>query len=193
MAVSTPAAHGAHGPADNLRKTAVNRAGLWLFFFSESVLFGLLATSRFFLEGIEAAHLDQQLGLVITVILLLSSVTAFIAETAILNDRKTAATVALIATMVMGVIFAGGVGYEWSIAEFTASEPFGTVFFTMTGVHALHVISGIFLLGLVLVQMLRGVYGSHNYWAVTGVVLYWHFVDVVWVFFYPILYLVQGV
>jgi cytochrome c oxidase subunit III len=190
MAVTT---HAPHGPSDNLRKTAVNRAGLWLFFFSESVLFGLLATSRFFLEGIEAAHLDQRLGLIITIILLLSSVTAYIAETAVMNDRKTAATVALIATMVMGVIFAGGVGYEWSIAEFSRHEPFGTVFFTMTGVHALHVISGIFLLGLVLVQMLRGVYGSHNYWAVTGVVLYWHFVDVVWVFFYPILYLVQGV
>ena len=63
----------------------------------------------------------------------------------------------------------------------------------MTGVHAAHVVSGIGLFALLAVQMARGRYGPKDTWPVNGTVMYWHFVDVVWVFFYPALYLVQGV
>ena len=70
MAVQAPAEH---APAHH-NPLVLNRIGLWLFFFSESVIFGLLLSSRFFLEGIHQEHVDQQLGLVITIVLLLSSV-----------------------------------------------------------------------------------------------------------------------
>ena len=69
MAVQAPAEH---APAHH-NPLVLNRIGLWLFFFSESVIFGLLLSSRFFLEGIHQEHVDQQLGLVITIVLLLSS------------------------------------------------------------------------------------------------------------------------
>jgi len=194
MAIATTHGAAAHGGAhDPARQLQIKRVGLWLFFLSETFLFGLLLSGRFFLEGIEAEHLNQFLGLLITVVLLLSSVTAYCSETAIKNDRKVAAVWFMILTIVLGLIFAGGVAYEWSIAHFTRHEGFGTAFFSMTGMHAFHVITGVAMLGLVLIQMMRGRFGSHGYWPVQGTVMYWHFVDVVWVFFYPALYLVQGV
>lgn len=179
-----------HAHVDPVR---VKRVGLWLFFFSESILFGLFLSARFFLEGIEAEHLDQALGLGITVILLLSSVTAYTAETAIEHDRRGIAAWGLVLTILLGLLFAGGVGVEWSTAKFSRHEAFGTVFFSMTGLHASHVVSGIVLLVLALAQLLRGRFTSKDHWPVSAVVMYWHFVDVVWVFYYPSLYLVQGV
>ena len=178
-----------HHPAYNHQH--LNRVGLWLFFFSETVLFGLLLSARFFLEGIEREHVDQLLGLGITVILLLSSLTAFTAETAIEHDNRELAHWGLLGTIILGVIFAGGVGYEWATAEFSREEAFGTVFFTMTGVHAAHVVSGIAILALVWFQSARGRYSGKDHWPIAGAVMYWHFVDVVWVFFYPALYLVK--
>ena len=177
-----------HPVHDHLK---LNRAGLWIFFFSESVLFGLLLSARFYLEGIEREELDQLLGLGITIVLLLSSVTAFTAETAIEHDNRKLANWGLIATILLGTFFAAGVGYEWSIAHFHRDEAFGTLFFTMTGIHAAHVISGIGILLLVWFQFLRGRYSSKDHWPIAGAVMYWHFVDVVWVFFYPALYLVK--
>ena len=87
--------------------------------------------------------------------------------------------------------FAAGVGFEWKTAEFSRHEAFGSVFFTMTGIHASHVVSGIGILFLVWIQMRRGKFNAKNHWPVSGAIMYWHFVDVVWVFFYPALYLVK--
>lgn len=187
-ATSVPLAEHAHPDPVH-----VKRVGLWLFFFSESVLFGLFLSARFFLEGIQAEHLDQALGLGITIVLLLSSVTAYTAETAIEHDRRGLATWGLILTILLGLVFAAGVGIEWSTAHFSRHEAFGTVFFSMTGLHASHVVSGIGLLVLALIQLMRGRFNSKDHWPLSGVVMYWHFVDVVWVFYYPALYLVQGV
>jgi cytochrome c oxidase subunit 3 len=153
------------------------------------VLFGLLLTARFYLEGIHREELDQLLGLGITSILLLSSVTAFTAETAMEHDRRDLASKMFLATIFLGTVFAVGVGFEWATAHFSRHEAFGTVFFTMTGIHAAHVVSGVGLLTLVWVRLRRGQFSSKDHWPVSGTVMYWHFVDVVWVFFYPALYL----
>lgn len=170
----------------------LNRAGLWLFFFSESIIFGLLLSARFFLQGIHQEHVDQVLGLAITIILLLSSVTAFTAETAMEKGNSRLCQQMLLATILLGLIFAGGVAYEWKTAHFTREEVFGTVFFTMTGIHASHVISGIVFLALAWNMARRGKFSSDSHWGISGTVMYWHFVDVVWVFFYPALYLVDS-
>jgi cytochrome c oxidase subunit 3 len=199
MAVAAPVHHGQH-----VDRLFLNRIGLWFFFFSESILFGLLLSARFYLlrlsipfEVMEDGSLhqlvDQQLGLIITIILLLSSVTAFTAETAIEHDRRALAKWMLFATIVLGLVFAAGVGYEWHEAEFEKRSAFGTVFFTMTGIHAAHVISGIGMLALSWSMLLRGGFSSKSHWGISGTVMYWHFVDVVWVFFYPALYLVDKV
>ncbi|MFQ5380131.1 MAG: heme-copper oxidase subunit III [Dehalococcoidia bacterium] len=188
MAVAA-ASHGEHGHDS----TAINRAGLWLFFGSEAVLFGLLGTSRFYLEGIQASELNQVLGLGITTILVTSSVTAYIGETAMEHDRRGIFAVFISLTILLGLLFGAGVAYEWSIAHFHKEEVFGTLFFAMTGLHASHVLSGLVLLVLVLIHGLKGRYNSKSMWPVAAVVMWWHFVDIVWVFYYPTLYLVQGV
>lgn len=193
MALATHAAPSVASHPSFEKQLQIRRVGLWLFFFSESILFGLLFATRFFLEGTGAEHLDQPLGLSITVVLLLSSVSAYTFETAIEHDRRTIAWWGLMITMLLGTVFAAGVGVEWSTAEFGRQETFGTVFFAMTGVHAAHVVSGILLFILVAAQLARGRFGSKDHWPVSGTVMYWHFVDVVWVFFYPALYLVQGI
>ena len=184
MAVASP-----HAPTHS--RLAINRAGLWLFFFSESILFSLLLSARFYLEGIDREHVDQVLGLGITAVLLSSSVFAYMAETAMEKDRRTLAALCFLVTILLGVVFAVGVGFEWATAEFGREEAYGTVFFTMTGVHASHVISGVVILVLVLSQLLRGKWDSKDHFPVSAAAWYWHFVDVVWVFFYPALYLVS--
>jgi cytochrome c oxidase subunit 3 len=177
---------------EQLQRRAMNQVGLWLFFLSESFLFSALATSRFVLAGTDRPEgLNQGLGLGITTVLLLSSLTAFRAETAIAQGDRADFTRNLLATILLGVVFVFGVGAEWSTAEFHASEPYGTAFFTMTGVHASHVISGVVVLGLVYSLARRGHFSAESHWGVEASVKYWHFVDVVWVFFYPILYLVK--
>jgi cytochrome c oxidase subunit 3 len=192
MAVAA-AGHGSAAGHVTHNSLAMKRVGLWMFFASESFLFALIGTSRFFLEGFHADELNQQLGFTITIVLLLSSVTAYTAETAMEHDRRGLFFVGFALTILLGLVFAVGVGFEWSIAHFSRKDIFGTVFFTMTGLHASHVISGIGLLTLVLIQAARGRVNSKDHWPVSGVVMYWHFVDVVWVFYYPALYLVQGV
>lgn len=179
-------AHAAHP------QMALNRLGLWFFFLSETFLFGLLAAARFYLNGTETPeHLNQELGLVVTGILLLSSLTAYRAETAITHGNRGHAQVMLLATIALGLVFAGGVAYEWSIAEFDPSDGFGTSFFSMTGMHAAHVITGVFFLILAYRLVARGSFGPGDSWGITAIVMYWHFVDIVWVFFYPTLYLLH--
>jgi cytochrome c oxidase subunit 3 len=170
----------------------MNSAGLWLFFLSECFLFGSLVAGRFYLAGTDKPeHLDQQLGLAITSILLLSSLTAFTAETAIARGRRGWAGLMLLATIVLGLMFFAGVVFEWSEAHFTQSEPYGTAFFTMTGLHASHVVSGILILALMLLLVMRGRFSPRSYWGFEAGIKYWHFVDVVWVFYYPALYLIN--
>ena len=98
----------------------------------------------------------------------------------------------LLATIGLGLVFVAGVALEWSTADFELSDPFGTAFFSMTGVHAAHVVSGIVMLGLLYSLSLRGHFSAKKHWGVEATVKYWHFVDVVWVFFYPILYLISS-
>ena len=191
-AYAAGAAPAEHGPEEAVKRLRINRFGLWLFFLSDGLLFGVLAMARFAIADTHVdEHLSQELGLVITSILLLSSLTAYRAEVAFVNGNVRRGKQMLLATILLGLIFFGGVVVEWSIAEFSASEPFGTAFFSMTGMHATHVVSGIILLGLAYMQASRGRFDGGGKWGPQGIVMYWHFVDVVWVFFYPILYLLQ--
>ncbi|MFN8556159.1 MAG: cytochrome c oxidase subunit 3 [Dehalococcoidia bacterium] len=170
----------------------MNQVGLWLFFFSETFLFGAMITARFYISGTsKPEHLNQMLGLAITTVLLLSSVTAYQSEAAIKRGQVGLCLAYLFATMAMGVVFVGGVTLEWATAEFHPWSPYGTAFFSMTGLHATHVVSGIVILFLVYRLARRGRFTAERTWPVEAAVKYWHFVDVVWVFFYPALYLLH--
>ena len=188
MAVATMQAE-AHA---EVRRPSINQAGLWLFFLSECFLFSALATARFVIAGTDRPEdLNQLLGLAITSILLLSSLTAYRSEAAIARGDRAAFLRNLLATIALGLLFVAGVGMEWTTAEFELSEPFGTAFFSMTGLHASHVVSGIIMLALVYWLGRRGHFSAKSHWGAEATIKYWHFVDVVWVFFYPALYLVS--
>ncbi len=180
-----------------LQSLAVNRLGLWLFLVSDASFFIALISSRFFVYGTDTpSEINQFLGLGLTVLLLLSSLTAYRAEVGAELGNRTMMTRNILLTIAIGVIFLVGVGFEWYIAlghEVTwPSKPYGTVLFTLTGVHATHVLTG--LLALAVVYFLKRksiIIGPENSWAVEGAVKYWHLVDVAWVFIYPTLYLVN--
>lgn len=176
-------------------KSGNNRLGLWLFLVSDSFVFGGLLITRFFLLGGERPDLSQALGLAVTVILLLSSFFMNRAETAIAHGDMKTFNRGILTTIALGTIFLlGVVGVEWQIAPFGPDEgTVGGVFYMMTGMHALHVLSGVIFLVIVYRNAQKGLYSAERHFAVEAAAVYWHFVDVVWIFFYPALYLIGTV
>ena len=168
-----------------------NRFGLWIFLFSEIFLFGAFFASRFYLWGNTRPELDQNIGLITTSILLISSFFMARAEIAIShNDRKTFLQSTLI-TAVLGTLFLiGVVGIEWGGHLRPEDGVYGAVFYGMTGLHAFHVLTGVILLLIVWNNGRKGSYSADDHWGVEASAVYWHYVDVVWVFFYPALYLI---
>lgn len=168
-----------------------NRLGLWLFFISEAFLFGGLLAARFYLWGNSRPDLDQALGLTITAVLLISSFFMNRAETAIAHDDRKTFLESLLVTAILGVIFLiGVVGFEWSGHIKPWHGAYGAVLYGMTGMHALHVLSGIIFILIVWNNGRKGHYSGERHWGVEACAIYWHYVDLVWVFFYPALYLV---
>lgn len=193
---TTAAAHVEAVTHPEYDRLALNRFGLWLFFISESMIFLILLTTRFYLLGTyRPEELNQLLGLTITVILLLSSLTAYRAETAIAHGDRPRFLRNLLATIILGTAFLLAVVLvEWPEAPhlgIVPQEGFGIAFFSMTGMHAFHVFTGVLLLFVIYLNGRRGAYSPDSYWGVEASVKYWHFVDVVWVFFYPALYLIR--
>ena len=174
-------------------RTQTNRLGLWLFIVSDSFLFGGLYMARFYLLGTNTRpDVNQLLGLTVTAVLLVSSFFVNRAETAAsYGDRKTFLRSILI-TLVLGVLFLiGVVGVEWQIAPFgTADGAAASLFYTMTGFHAFHVLTGVVFLFVIYNNGRKGKYGPEDHWPVEAAAVYWHFIDVVWIFFYPALYLI---
>ncbi len=176
-------------------KTATSRLGLWLFLLSDSFVFGGLAVARFNLLGFTRPHLSQTLGLAVTSVLLLSSFFMNRAETSMAHGDRRAFRVSILITLFLGLVFVAGVlGVEWpnAIAEGVtpSASAGGAIFFMMTGMHALHVVTGLIFLGIVWRNGTRGRYSEESHWGVEAAAVYWHFVDVVWIFFYPALYLI---
>src|SRR3990172_7721664 len=178
--------------SDYRYKTGTNRIGLWLFLVSDTFVFAGLLVSRYYLFGGERPELNQLLGLVITTMLLASSFFMNRAETGMaIGDTKTFFRGTLI-TIILGALFLiGVVGVEWQIVPFTPGEnAMASVFFTMTGFHAFHVLTGLVFLLIVYRNARKGLYSAERHWPVEAAAVYWHFVDVVWVFYYPALYLI---
>lgn len=183
-----------------------NRMGLWMFFISELFLFGALLAARFYLWGNTRPDLSQELGLIATTVLLISSFFVYRGETAMENgERGKFLTGFMMAALLGTLFFVMVVVMEWNIFGLEGSiggiELFGHlsaahdgvyagVFYAMTGMHALHVLSGVILLLLVWNRGRKGDYSPERHWGVEGTALYWHYVDVIWVFFYTALYLV---
>ena len=175
--------------------TATNRLGLWLFLVSDAFVFAGLLVTRFSLLGLTRPHLNQALGLAVSLILLISSFFANRAEVAAgEGDRKTLLMSTMI-TLILGIAFLLGVIFvEWPAAAREGVTPSsgvaGAVFYMMTGMHAFHVFTGLVFLALIYRNASKNLYSVEKHWQVEAGVVYWHFIDVVWMFFYPALYLI---
>jgi cytochrome c oxidase subunit III len=181
--------------------------GMILFLVSEAIMFGSLF-GQYFYNRLQAAQWPPSAGLpehfgrvpafplalVLTVILAVSGITAHNADTAIRQDDQDGLRAWLAATILFGIAFLGGQAYEY--ANFIFAEGFtmrsgiyGTVFYSLTGLHGLHVTGGVVVMTAVLVRALMGHFSAARHFAVQGTVLYWHFVDIVWFVLYASLYL----
>ncbi|HEY6013933.1 MAG TPA: cytochrome c oxidase subunit 3, partial [Candidatus Limnocylindrales bacterium] len=131
-----------------------------------------------------------------TILLILSSFTCQFAVWGIRRDDRTAFLRSMTVTVVLGVVFLlmqvtdystlGGEGLTLS------SGTFGTTYYTLTGFHGAHVFGGVIMLSVVLYRGMAGQFSSRHHDAVEAASLYWHFVDVVWILLFSLLYLLPG-
>jgi cytochrome c oxidase subunit 3 len=192
--------------------------GMWLFLATEVLLFGGLFATFFvyrymyhhaFVLGCDT--LDVVLGAVNTGVLLVSSLTMALAVHAAQSaDRKNLIRL-LLATMALGVVFlvikgfeysdkfhhhhVPGLGQHYSFPEAGGYEPqtklFFGMYFVMTGVHALHMLIGLTIMAILVVRAMRYPTTHENYMPVEISGLYWHLIDIVWIYLYPTLYLID--
>jgi cytochrome c oxidase subunit III len=186
--------------------------GMWVFLVTEVMLFGGMFTAytayRFlyadgFAEG--SRHMDLALGGVNTAVLIVSSLTMALAVHAAQSGARRRLAGYLGASLLLGLIFMGikaveywqhyqeglmpGVRFTFEGPLAKPVEQFFLFYFIMTGIHAVHLTIGIGVVGTLLVLVRRGHFSpvAHDPIEVTG--LYWHFVDIVWIFLLPLLYL----
>jgi cytochrome c oxidase subunit 3 len=176
-------------------KLATNRLGLWLFILSDSFVFGGLFVARFNLLGFTRPHLSQTLGLIVTSLLLISSFFMNRGETQMAQGNKKGFLFNTALTFLLGLGFLVGVVFvEWPNAAaegvIVNEKAAGGIFYMMTGMHAFHVLTGLIFLLIIMRNGARNLYSTEKHWAVEAAAVYWHFVDVVWIFFYPALYLI---
>jgi heme/copper-type cytochrome/quinol oxidase subunit 3 len=196
MSVTTPTAPAAHAHEVSQATTVpTGRLGIWMFLASEIVIFGGLITIYVLYRlrhpewSLLAHNMVQAAGAINTLVLLTSSLTMVLAHAAVEHeDLKKAARYMLI-TVALGAVFMGIKAYEYGheIGEgFTpVAGLFWSFYFAMTGLHALHVLGGMFAILAVRQMVVEG----RNPQRVELVGIYWHFVDVVWIFLFPLLYL----
>ena len=177
----------------------LNWWGMVFFIASEALIFANLIAAFLYLEirngGVGWALPFSPIPFVATVILLSSSFFVHMAGSGIRKGNRRNLIIGLTGTIILGAIFLGCQAYEYTnliVNEHTtiSSSIFGSAFYTLTGFHGLHVTIGAIFLLVVLVRSLRGHFTKENHFAVEAAEMYWHFVDVVWVFVFTPVYLV---
>jgi len=210
----------AHHPAqqhhfETLQQQAeASTLGMWLFLVTEVMFFGGLFTAYMIYRlwypeaWAEASRaLDIRLGGFNTVVLIGSSLTMAMAVRAAQTGRRNATITQLIATMVLGFTFlvvkyfeyrekfilheVPGPDFHFEGPHEAQAEIFFSLYFAMTGLHALHMIIGFGIMSVILWMAWKDRFSREWYTPVEMTGLYWHFVDIVWIFLFPLLYLVD--
>ena len=188
--------------------------GMWVFLATEVLFFGGMFTAYIVYRTLypeafaEASHaMNVVLGGINTAVLLCSSLTMALAIHAAEHDERDKSLIFLVLTMILGVTFLGIKGVEYAQkfeehfvpgVDFQFRGPYGSnaqiyfiLYFMMTGVHAIHLIIGVGVLTVMTFHAARGRFSSHYSAPLEVTGLYWHFVDIVWIFLYPLLYLIR--
>jgi cytochrome c oxidase subunit 3 len=189
--------------------------GMWIFLITEIMFFGglflvyIVYRSKYpDVFGAASRSLNATIGAINTAVLLCSSFTMVLAVRAGQLGRRKAIIVFLILTLILGFVFLGVKAYEWNekfqehhipgpsfqmegVAEQGHAQLFFSLYFAMTGLHALHMVIGAGLLSVLLWQAWRGKFSAAYYTPIDMVGLYWHFVDIIWIYLFPLLYLID--
>jgi cytochrome c oxidase subunit 3 len=199
--MSTAALTAHDNPSDHHASQRTAVFGMTIFLASEAMLFaGLIAgyivlrlSSPAWPPSPDLPKLPVVLTGINTVFLITSSFTYHFAEVAVKKGKK--GTAWLFLTVLLGSLFLCIQAYEWYHMHheglwFNTGSVYGSSFFVLTGFHGLHVLIGVLMIAWALIRQLGGAYTaqSHTYLILAG--MYWHFVDVVWLFLYSVLYLV---
>ncbi len=187
------------------------KLGMWLFLFTEILLFGgmFLLYSIFRYSHASDFHeagkeMSVVIGAVNTIILLTSSLTIVLAIAAIKSGEKARSILFQAVTIILGLAFLGNKYVEWSDHihhGFYPNSPellsmqhgevlFFGLYYVMTGIHALHVLIGVSVIGFVLMLTSRGVVSSRDFVKLENTALFWHLVDVIWIYLFPLFYLI---
>ena len=196
---------------DEHRDDEGSKLGIWLFIFTELLFFGgLFVTYAVYRHAhpqafhMAAQQLDVTVGTINTVILLISSMTIAMATTSIQKKDKRTTLILIGITLVLALVFLVNKYFEWGAKIDHGIWPgsplldelgkgdilfFGLYFF-MTGIHALHIIIGMVLISVILVRVRKDRITSDNFQLLENGGLYWHLVDLIWIFLFPLLYLI---
>ncbi len=190
----------AHAHQDGLLDIDMRKLAMWTFIGSECMLFGTLIATYLAYRGKSTVgpHPHEILNIPLTTLstfdLLMSSLLMVLALDAILRDKRQLARLWLAGTALFGLLFLGFQAYEFThfVREGLTLQRnvFGSTFFTLTGFHGGHVTLGVALLLTLLILDLRGKLGVADAPKVEVVGLYWHFVDIVWIAIFTLIYLV---
>ena len=205
--------HVAHHFVDANQQRESSKFGMWIFLITEILLFSGLFTAYAVFRAWDPdmfynAHrfLDATLGTLNTFILITSSLTIALAIQRIQLDKKKQSAFLLAATILLALTFLfvkyleyshkfhlgqlPGKYYTFTGVEGTNPHIFFSIYFVMTGLHAIHVIAGILVISVILIGTLRNRYSPDYYNPMENAGLYWHLVDVVWIYLFPLLYLI---
>jgi cytochrome c oxidase subunit 3 len=211
--LSDTVSHVAHHFDDADQQREASTLGMWVFLVTEIMFFGGMFTAyvvyRSDYPGIFAHasnYLDVALGTTNTAVLITSSLTMALAVYGAQYGNRSLLVRCLMLTMLLGAVFLGIKGYEYwhkfhehlvpgPHFRFPGPDPgnaeiFFSLYFAMTGLHAFHMIIGMGVLTVLTIKARRGAYGRSYHTPVEISGLYWHFVDIVWIFLFPLLYLV---
>ena len=191
--------HAGHPPAAHQSSRVDARVlGMFLFIASEVMLFGSFFTAYFFVRVVngyawppEGFHLPVFVAGVNTAILLTSSLTMHWALQSIKRGNRSGLQAGLALTFLMGLVFLLTQILEYARIGFTPHEnAFGTIFFSLTGLHGAHVFVGLTLLLFATIRAFRGHYTAEAHHGVEIPGIYWHFVDVMWIVVYTTIYII---
>jgi cytochrome c oxidase subunit 3 len=189
------------------------KMGVWLFLVTEILLFGglfcafAIFRSWYYPAFVEAHHhLDKVMGGINTVVLITSSLTMALAVRAAQTNKKGLTVGLLLVTLICAGMFLvikyfeykhkfhdgllPGRYFTYEHAKYAEEGIFFAVYFMMTGIHGFHVVIGMGLITWILLKAQKGEFSSRYYAPVEGVGLYWHLVDLVWIYLFPLLYLI---
>jgi len=189
--------------------------GMWIFLLTEIMFFGgmfmMYTVYRAVYPnvfGLASSTLDEVIGAVNTAVLLCSSFTMVLAVRGAQLGKRRTVMLFLVLTIVLGLVFLGVKGFEWNQKfqehhvpgpsfhlEGTAlqgqAQLFFSLYFAMTGLHAVHMVIGCGIMLFLLWKTYQGTYTAEYYTPIDMGGLYWHFVDVIWIFLFPLLYLID--